>query len=330
MAADGTDQRARSRHTYLVSFVVFGIIQLYIIVLSMFLVVRAFTNPATQQLDNSSPGAFTKSLFTSPAGTVIVALAATFGLYFIASFMYLDPWHMFSSFPQYLLIMSSYVNILNVYAFSNWHDVSWGTKGADKADALPSATTTKTADGKVAVIEEPDKPQADIDGQFAITVKRALAPYVPEKEETKKSLEDSYKSFRTRLVIAWIFSNALLAVVITNDNFTQFGFSVCFLVNIAPFSPHPLSSLPFSFPSPPLSSMKPSSSSSSSSRSGRERVQLKLILIPRHQDKNNAVNRTANFFKALLYATAFLSVVRFLGCCWFLGKSGLMCCFARR
>ena len=193
----------------------------------MYLVVRAFTSPETQDLDDSSAAAFTKSLFTATAGTVIVALTATFGLYFVASFMYLDPWHMFSSFPQYLLVMSSYVNILNVYAFSNWHDVSWGTKGSDKGDALPSATTTKTADGKVAIIEEPDKPQADIDSQFALTVKRALAPYQAPKEETGKSLEDSYKSFRTRLVNAWIFSNAALAVVITNENFTQFGFSVC-------------------------------------------------------------------------------------------------------
>lgn len=122
--------------------------------------------------------------------------------------------------------MSSYINILNVYAFSNWHDVSWGTKGSDKADVLPSAQTTKAGDGKAAVIEEPDKPQADIDSQFEITVKRALTPYIEPVEITKKTLEDSYKSFRTKLVIAWIFSNALLAAVITSDSFDKFGLSV--------------------------------------------------------------------------------------------------------
>jgi chitin synthase len=216
-----------SKWSYLISFFVFGAIQFYICVLSIYLVVLAFTSPTSQQLDTSSASAFAESFFQSDGvGIIIIALAATFGLYYVASFMYMDPWHMFTSFPQYLLIMSSYVNILNVYAFSNWHDVSWGTKGSDKADALPSAKTEKGADGKHTVIEEPDLPQADIDSQFEATVKRALAPYVPPVEGDEKTLEDSYKSFRTHLCTAWIGSNATLGVVITQDNFDRFGFSV--------------------------------------------------------------------------------------------------------
>ena len=215
-----------SRGSYIVSFVVFGLIQLYLIVLSMYLVVRAFTGKAKGSteidLDHGADKFFQSFFSSSSSGIILIALAATFGLYFVASFMYLDPWHMFTSFPQYLLTMSSYVNILNVYAFSNWHDVSWGTKGSDKADALPSAETKKV-DGKTTVIEEPDKPQADIDQQFEITVKKALAPYHEPKVAEKKSLEDSYKSFRTRLVTAWIFSNWLLAVAITQDSFNKFA-----------------------------------------------------------------------------------------------------------
>lgn len=218
-----------SKWSYLISFVVFGLIQFYIVILSIYLVVQAFTSPTSQKLDTSSASAFADSFFKSDGvGIIIIALAATFGLYYVASFLYMDPWHMFTSFPQYLLIMSSYVNILNVYAFSNWHDVSWGTKGSDKADALPSAKTEKGADGKHTVIEEPDLPQADIDSQFEATVKRALAPYVPPVEKDEKTLEDSYKSFRTHLCTAWIGSNATLGVVITQDNFDRFGFSVSY------------------------------------------------------------------------------------------------------
>ena len=214
-----------SRWSYIVSFWVFAIIQGYLILLSGYLVVRAFSGHGTGEthidLDDGANKFFESFFKSSSSGIIIIALAATFGLYFVASFMYLDPWHMFTSFPQYLLIMSSYVNILNVYAFSNWHDVSWGTKGSDKADALPSVETKKV-DGKTTVIEEIDKPQADVDQQFETTVKRALAPYVEPKVSEKKTLEDSYKSFRTRLVSAWIFSNWLLAVAITQDSFNRF------------------------------------------------------------------------------------------------------------
>ncbi|KAH6674390.1 BcCHSIII, class III chitin synthase [Halenospora varia] len=258
-----------SRLTYIISFVVFGLINAYMIVLSMYLAARGIS---TATIKTDSADHFFQSFFGSSSnsgGLIIIALLATFGLYFVASFMYLDPWHMFTSFGQYLLLMSSYINILMVYAFSNWHDVSWGTKGSDKAEALPSAQTTKS-DGKTAVIEEIDRPQEDIDSQFEATVKRALRPFVPEVEDEKKTLEDSYKSFRTKLLISWIFSNALLAVLITSDNFDNFGFG------------------------------------------------------------NKATVRTATFFNLLLWATAVLSLVRFIGCMWFLGRSGIMCCFTRR
>jgi chitin synthase len=133
----------------------------------------------------------------------------------------------FTSFPFYLLLMSSYINILNVYAFSNWHDVSWGTKGSDAASTLPSAITKKDSTSRsghtALVIEEVEKPQSDIDSSFEQTVKRALQPYIPVEEKADKTLEDSYKSFRTRLVVFWIFSNALLALAITSEGLSSVG-----------------------------------------------------------------------------------------------------------
>lgn len=216
-----------SRWSYLMSFVLFGLVQTYLVVLTFYLVSQALGNGHINSLEDGIKEQGVRYFFSNTGvGVILVALCATFGLYYIASFLYLDPWHMFTSFPAYLVLMSCYVNIIGVYAFSNWHDVSWGTKGSDKADALPSATTKKGADGKGAVIEEVDKPQADIDSQFQATVERALAPYVEPKEDKSKSLEDSYRSFRTRLVCAWIFSNALLALGITSTSLQSVGIGV--------------------------------------------------------------------------------------------------------
>ena len=260
-----------SKWSYMTSFIVFAVIQLYIVILSMYLVYMAFTNPAGKRLNtDSAKDFFTSFVDTSGVGIIVLALASTFGLYYVASFLYLDPWHMFTSFPQYLLIMSSYVNILNVYAFSNWHDVSWGTKGSDKADVLPSAKTEKGKDGKTTVIEEPDLPQADIDSQFEATVKRALAPYVPPVENEEKTLEDSYKSFRTHLTTAWIGMNALLGLAVTVEDLSSFGFST------------------------------------------------------------DSSDRSVYFFSFLLISTAVLAFVRFMGCLWFLGRSGIFFCVRKR
>jgi len=240
--------------------------------LSTYLVVIAFNGKDLTDIDTSDGASeFVSSFFASTGpGVIIIALSATFGLYFVGSFLYMDPWHMFTSFGQYLLLSPSFINVLMIYAFSNWHDVSWGTKGADKADVLPSASTKKDEKGDTKVVEELEKPQADIDSQFGDVVKRALAPMAHVEEKSEKTLEDAYKGFRTKLVATWIFSNALLAVAITSDSLDEFGFTT------------------------------------------------------------KASVRTSRYFQALMWSTACLSLIRFLGCAWFLSKSYIMCCFRRR
>lgn len=217
-----------SRKLYLVAFSVFGIIQAYIILLSFYLVYQALRTPLGDQISTASGSAFFQSLFGDQgiAGVILVALITIYGLNFLASFLSLDPWHMFHSFPYYLVLQATYINILMVYAFCNWHDVSWGTKGSDQTDKLPSAVITKATASGPGVFEEFEKGQEDIDTQFKRTVYRALAPVEPEVEEETKDKEDSYKSFRTGLVVSWIVSNLLLSIIVTSDEFSFLGVEV--------------------------------------------------------------------------------------------------------
>lgn len=96
---------------------------------------------------------------------------------------------MFTSLIQYLLIAPSFTNILNVYAFCNLHDVSWGTKGSDKDEALPSVSSKKGKDEGAAVVEDMHKVQEDIDSAFKETVNRAVAK-IEVKEEIEKPTMD--------------------------------------------------------------------------------------------------------------------------------------------
>jgi chitin synthase len=47
---------------------------------------------------------------------MIISISGTYGVYFVASILYLDPWHMLTSFVQYMFLLPSFVNILMVYA----------------------------------------------------------------------------------------------------------------------------------------------------------------------------------------------------------------------
>ena len=78
---------------------------------------------------------------------IVLSILATFGIYVLASLIHYDPWHMVTSLVQYLLIAPSYISVMNVYAFCNTHDVSWGTKGQDKVATDLGVVTSGKGDG---------------------------------------------------------------------------------------------------------------------------------------------------------------------------------------
>jgi chitin synthase len=129
--------------------------------------------------------------------TLIVSLVSTYLLWFIASFLFFDPWHMFTSFLQYLALTPTYINILNVYAFCNIHDITWGTKG--KAEKLPSAKVK--ADRKVDVTIPTEN--ADLNQQYLneVDIFTSKAPLEKRVFLASEKQEDYYKGFRSSVVL---------------------------------------------------------------------------------------------------------------------------------
>jgi len=205
-----------SKNIYLVSIIIFGVLSIYLMGASFFLTYVGLKEAATFQFN--SPADIIPFLTTGANGVLVAALIATYGIYVIGSVLYGDPWHMITCFVQYLILLPTYINILNVYAFCNTHDVSWGTKGSDKAESLPSAKV-KASKGEEALVEEADKPQTDIDESYKATMTRALQkPSVEGSVEEKPSLEDEYKEFRTKVVLTWLLTNMLLVLGITSSS----------------------------------------------------------------------------------------------------------------
>lgn len=121
---------------------------------------------------------------------------------------------------------SSYVNVLNVYAFCNTHDVSWGTKGdtIDNMDLGAVKSTTKEgAEGEVTV-NVPTQ-EHDINETYlqAVASLRDKTQEQEQKRDAKTKQEDYYKAFRTRLVLLWCASNGLLVSIVSYSGTNQIG-----------------------------------------------------------------------------------------------------------
>jgi chitin synthase len=122
---------------------------------------------------------------------------------------------MITSFIQYLLMAPSYIAVLNVYAFANVHDVSWGTKGDNKA-ATDLGTVQAAGKNKNEVEVIVPTEQKDINAAYedALHVLSEAPPKQEQKRSASTKQEDYYRNFRTNVLLAWTLSNALLGAVV--------------------------------------------------------------------------------------------------------------------
>ncbi|KAI8332866.1 chitin synthase 1 [Chlamydoabsidia padenii] len=194
----------------------FSVIMAYMIFASSWLVYKGISVAwTTIDWNNDTGHNVAKFLENENLRNMVISIMATYGLYFLSSLLYLQPWHIFTSLPQYLLLLPGYVNILNIYAFCNTHDVSWGTKG-DSGVATDLGVVNKVSkdEGEVEV-ELPTDPQ-DIENQYGAALMELERKLPPPESKPKLNQEDGYRSFRTHLVLVWLACNAFLVALVTS------------------------------------------------------------------------------------------------------------------
>jgi chitin synthase len=191
---------------FVFGMVVYGIIMFYTAFAALYMVVNELVqgNKATARLKLGH------NTFTN----IVVSLMSTIGLYFIMSFLYLDPWHMFTSSMQYFALLPSYICTLQVYAFCNTHDVTWGTKG-DNVHQMDLGTA-RALGGSTVEVEMPSE-QLDIDSGYDEALRnlrdRLEVPKPPIPESQLQ--EDYYRAVRTYMVSVWMVANAILAMSVS-------------------------------------------------------------------------------------------------------------------
>jgi len=126
---------------------------------------------------------------------------------------------MLTCFVQYMLLTPTYLNILNVYAFCNTHDISWGTKGDDKAEKLGHANVKPGGKVDVNIPQDDGDLNSQYDDQMKILAQKPPKEVKNVSEADKQ--EDYYKNFRSRVVIVWMVSNLLLISLILSTGLDQ-------------------------------------------------------------------------------------------------------------
>ncbi|KAE8442988.1 hypothetical protein EG329_002451 [Mollisiaceae sp. DMI_Dod_QoI] len=197
-----------SRRFYMTMVYSWGLIMIYLLFASVFITIKSVQSELHEKTFTWTQ-LFSNELFF----TIIVSLLSTYILWVFISIVFFDPWHIVTSSLQYLLLSPTYTNVINVYAFCNTHDVTWGTKGDDKPEKLKGATVTN---GK------PDEELSFDDGDLNALYDSALEKFATEAEPEVKKVNASEqelnynRGFRTYVVLAWMFCNAALVAVVLN------------------------------------------------------------------------------------------------------------------
>jgi chitin synthase len=191
-----------AKKLYFASMVIYAIIMVYTTFATVYIIVKQLT----AKDDDENSLSIGNNVFTN----LIVSTVSTYGLYLFMSLLYLEPWHMITSFVQYFLLLPSYICTLQVYAFCNTHDVTWGTKGDN---VMKTDLGNAVGKGSTVELEMPSE-QLDIDSGYDEALRnlrdRLEVPTPPVSEAQMQ--EDYYKSVRTYMVLVWMVANGILAM----------------------------------------------------------------------------------------------------------------------
>ncbi|KAF8650440.1 hypothetical protein AX16_005243 [Volvariella volvacea WC 439] len=169
---------------------------------------------------------------------MIFSVVVTYGLYALSSVLAFDPWHMITSFIPYMLLSPTYINILNIYAFSNLDDISWGTKQDSVIeDDLGAVIQNSESQVDVEVIAEPAHAN-DIYEEALDNLKNRRPP--PNKPSTAQATlaekeaaaKDYYANVRTNVLLSWVLSNVFLLVAVLGSGHATRTFSQNETVNV--------------------------------------------------------------------------------------------------
>ncbi|CCD25666.1 chitin synthase I NDAI_0F03480 [Naumovozyma dairenensis CBS 421] len=203
---------------YILSCLFFAVLMIYMTFCSIFMSVKSFENILNEE------NITFRSLFLSEAfRDMIISMASTYALYLLSSIVYLQPWHMLTSFVQYLLFSPSYINVLTIYAFCNVHDISWGTKGAVAQKPLGKINTKEDGTFQMEILVSSEEIQANYDKYMELLTAQEKEDENSNTESVEEKKTGYYANVRSLVIIFWVMTNfAIVAVVLETGGIGEY------------------------------------------------------------------------------------------------------------
>lgn len=160
---------------------------------------------------------------------MLFSVIITFGIYAISSVIALDPSHMLTSFLPYMLLSPTYINILQIYAFSNLDDISWGTK--QDAEVEPEGTVVRPTASQVDLDFYTEASTNELYEEAIANLKNRTPVVKPKstslsEHEKAQAAKEYYASIRTNVLLTWVLTNGiLLALILGSGSNTTTTFS---------------------------------------------------------------------------------------------------------
>ena len=190
-----------SRHIFKTLIILLTVCALYALIVGFYFVFNT--------IRNFGKGDSSNYVFVS----IVVSLLSTYGMYTVVSILYMDPWHMLTCSVQYFLMIPSYTCTLQIFAFCNTHDVSWGTKGDKnpKEDKFNQYIIEKNEEGEFeAVVVDVNIDEVYLDTLYNIRSKRSNKKVLSRKPAPPPMEGEDYaKDVRTKVVLIWMLANLI-------------------------------------------------------------------------------------------------------------------------
>ncbi|EGZ27195.1 hypothetical protein PHYSODRAFT_470234 [Phytophthora sojae] len=193
----GNRPEKRTAAFYSFSYVFMGLVMLVVSVISIYgLVADVSVTDPRDDLASCSVSNF------ELVGGVVTAI----GLVFASAFIH-GEFSVLLSTLQYYFMLPTFVNILGIYAYSNLHDLSWGTKGLETA----GHGAAKVAQGNGNLKE-------------IVAQQKRIEAEKQRAAQEKEDVDNSFRAFRSSLLLFWLVTNAVWMYCMT-----YFVSSSCYL-----------------------------------------------------------------------------------------------------